>query len=572
MSSSHGSQIVPGAKAAFDVPRLRCGLAQESLDFLAADEVSADFLRSFCETEDLLAVTKLEIQVDAVVQSVECLGDHLPNLRQLKLTDSSIMCLRDVGTSLVQLEVLWMSRCGLQELAGVLALPALREFYLPFNDVADLSPLSAHDALEVLDVEGNAITHLDEVLELETCSSLRELTLTGNPVCKESSFSRQAVLDLLPQIAVLDDVDRADDVLPESNILVCDPCDELDPGLRAPSLELEPSESSEDCGAFDLDSTDARLLDVEHEEPIAGSPQAAVRGTVLGVGVEDCERTGGFEVQSLKSTHPLLAQGLEECAADLMASRTASVGSRGPLYAGEPNEQDLVVEGIKRARPRTPLAHAFTARPLMGATPSSSSSFDFSQAPERRQAKTASVDSFRPATSANSGLHLDDLRVHSTIMTASDLTCGSPCAGNPFAVLRQRKHEALSSPSSKETEIDIRELLRRYQTYTQESCIPREELRSRKLEADTRRPGTPDVRIHTLGKAGQESGRLGSSSGLRGGLNGTLPRRSPTGGGLPPCLPSGPCSYDVDGGVPRPTMITSIGESLILDQDIVELE
>merc|ERR1719162_1261653 len=99
-----------------------------------------------------------------------------------------------------------MSRCGLQDLNGVSAIPALREFYLPFNDVADLSPLSAHDYLEVLDIEGNEVLDLEEVLVLKHCVSLRELTLTGNPVCRGSSFSRRSVIDILPQLSILDGI------------------------------------------------------------------------------------------------------------------------------------------------------------------------------------------------------------------------------------------------------------------------------------------------------------------------------------------------------------------------------
>ena len=85
---------------------------------------------------------------------MESLGGFLRNLRQLRLRDSNIHRIRDLGTELTHLEVLWMGRCGLQDLSGIAAMPALREFYLPFNDVSDLVPLCNHDCLEVLDIEG----------------------------------------------------------------------------------------------------------------------------------------------------------------------------------------------------------------------------------------------------------------------------------------------------------------------------------------------------------------------------------------------------------------------------------
>merc|ERR1712151_848458 len=158
--------------------------------------------------------------------------------------------------------------------------------------------------------------------------------------------------------------------------------------------------------------------------------------------------------------------------------------------------------------------------------------------PDRRQLRTAPTDSFRPATSANCSINFDDMRLLAG-ETASDMTCGSPLAGNPVSAVRQKRSIGRELPSAtQDNDMDIRELLRRYQTYTQPSCIPQEELRSRKLEADLRRPTTPDVRIHTPldRRRSQEQGRQGQ--GKQKGV------------------------FDV----PKPTMKTSNGEALLLDE------
>lgn len=92
--------------------------------------------------QDLSEVTFLEMQVNTREQMLGSLGTSVPNLLQLKLNDShilSIRCvdvvpgwvcccmqpactythsmlfpfLRDLGTSLHNLRVLWMARCGL---------------------------------------------------------------------------------------------------------------------------------------------------------------------------------------------------------------------------------------------------------------------------------------------------------------------------------------------------------------------------------------------------------------------------------------------------------------------------
>jgi hypothetical protein len=59
--------------------------------------------------------------------------------------------LRELGTGLRLLTVLWAPRCGLSgdALDGVGALPALRELYLAFNSLDDLSPLACHDQIQV---------------------------------------------------------------------------------------------------------------------------------------------------------------------------------------------------------------------------------------------------------------------------------------------------------------------------------------------------------------------------------------------------------------------------------------
>ncbi|CAK9097454.1 Leucine-rich repeat-containing protein 56 [Durusdinium trenchii] len=194
------------------VPRLPVELAQQQSEYeeLSAPSFHPEFLRHYCGTEELEEVTYLEMQVDSAWQSAELLGLHLPKLLQLKLTNpSSILSLRDLGSSLKQLEILWMSRCALQDLGGASALlPSLREFYLPFNDVADLMPLSGCERLEVLDLERNLVSDLEDVRALSNCPLLRELNLSGNPVVQPApkALPRERILELLPSLSVLDDV------------------------------------------------------------------------------------------------------------------------------------------------------------------------------------------------------------------------------------------------------------------------------------------------------------------------------------------------------------------------------
>lgn len=108
--------------------------------------------------EDLSAVTELQLSVDTTAQSVSQLGEFLPNLRRLKLNDSHLASFRDLGTSLRNLSILWLSRSGISDLDGISVLEHLQELYVSFNDIEDLTPLSLHESLAVLDLEANKVS------------------------------------------------------------------------------------------------------------------------------------------------------------------------------------------------------------------------------------------------------------------------------------------------------------------------------------------------------------------------------------------------------------------------------
>ncbi|KAB0390995.1 hypothetical protein E2I00_019896, partial [Balaenoptera physalus] len=114
---------------------------------------------ALAQVDDLRLVSVLELCVNTHENSLGNFGLHLPNLSQLKLNGSCLGSLRDLGTSLGRLQVLWLARCGLADLDGIGSFPALKELYLSYNDVSDLSPLCLLEQLEVLDLESNCLDH-----------------------------------------------------------------------------------------------------------------------------------------------------------------------------------------------------------------------------------------------------------------------------------------------------------------------------------------------------------------------------------------------------------------------------
>lgn len=134
-------------------------------------------------------------------------GLRLPNLSQLKLNNSNIPTVRDLGTSFTKLTVLWLSRCNVVEVDGISAFPSLKELYVAFNEVKDLSAVCSCDSLEVLDLEGNSVEDISEVYFLGSCLALSALTLEGNPVQGVKGY-RRLILEALPDLKTLDDYDR----------------------------------------------------------------------------------------------------------------------------------------------------------------------------------------------------------------------------------------------------------------------------------------------------------------------------------------------------------------------------
>ncbi|XP_029552499.1 leucine-rich repeat-containing protein 56-like isoform X1 [Salmo trutta] len=96
------------------------------------------------------------------------------------LASGSWLC-RDLGTTLSHLQVLWISHYSLADLDGVPS-SSLKELYVAYNRVSDLSQVSMLENLQLLDLEGNDVDDLVQVQYLGLCSQLRTLTVEGNPV------------------------------------------------------------------------------------------------------------------------------------------------------------------------------------------------------------------------------------------------------------------------------------------------------------------------------------------------------------------------------------------------------
>eukprot|EP01063_Lacrimia_lanifica_P041441 TRINITY_DN9679_c0_g1_i1.p1 TRINITY_DN9679_c0_g1~~TRINITY_DN9679_c0_g1_i1.p1 ORF type:complete len:560 (+),score=112.56 TRINITY_DN9679_c0_g1_i1:124-1803(+) len=180
------------------------GLVEAQNGIGEVDYLTDEALRTASHSRDLTNVTKLDLQLDTELTMIGDLGRRLPCLRQLRLNGSNIPCVRDLGTSLDCVTVLWMSRCNTTSLAGISALRHLEELYCAFNYVEDISPLGGLPELSTLDLEGNQLQDPEDLQVLAPCEKLSCLTLEGNPAAREAGYRRR-VAECLPGIVVLDD-------------------------------------------------------------------------------------------------------------------------------------------------------------------------------------------------------------------------------------------------------------------------------------------------------------------------------------------------------------------------------
>ncbi|XP_061182851.1 leucine-rich repeat-containing protein 56-like [Saccostrea echinata] len=186
----------------------------EDSDLLLEQYLSPGKLRLLTGVDNLEDIRRLELKVDTKETSLGNFGSLLPNLTQLKLSNSNIPCIRDLGSSLRNVTVLWMSRCGLHELDGISSMLSLKELYLSYNEICDISALSMLDSLQILDLEGNNIDDTQQIHYLAMCSNLSSLTLEGNPVCvlpTPDSYEtddydyRWTVKKIIPHLRILDE-------------------------------------------------------------------------------------------------------------------------------------------------------------------------------------------------------------------------------------------------------------------------------------------------------------------------------------------------------------------------------
>ena len=177
--------------------------SKDLMETILTENIDKNEICRICnvDEEELDEVRKIELKIDLKFSSLQEMGDLLPNLLELRLSNSRLSSLRDIGTSCSNLRTLWVNSCGLNSLSGMNGFPSLKELFASYNEIIEVSDLAFHEGIEILDLEGNEIADIEP---LTMVSNLKQLTLAGNLISDNPNY-KEIVTSLLPDLESLDE-------------------------------------------------------------------------------------------------------------------------------------------------------------------------------------------------------------------------------------------------------------------------------------------------------------------------------------------------------------------------------
>ncbi|XP_077983130.1 leucine-rich repeat and coiled-coil domain-containing protein 1-like [Glandiceps talaboti] len=157
------------------------------------------------------------------ITSIENIN-QLSTLKHLDLSSNQISKIEGLE-GLMSLKTLNLSCNRITKIKGLTGLKSLEKLNLSYNGIFELSGLvELHGPdykLKKLELHGNQITSVNHIVEcLIGCLKLVNVTLvhdgSDNPVCQLPGY-RSGVLNSLPQLEILDDVDRSGQPVDKEN-------------------------------------------------------------------------------------------------------------------------------------------------------------------------------------------------------------------------------------------------------------------------------------------------------------------------------------------------------------------
>ena len=187
-------------------------------DINVIDYVLAKYLKiSITEIQNL---KKLTIRINGSYGLLNQFGQRLTNLKFLKLNDSFIQSIDDLGSNFKNLKILQINNCKLKDLSGIICFEQLEIFEAKNNEISDLIELEMSTSIVKLNLENNLIENEQNIYFLSSMDNLVYINLLGNPI-KNYENKLKELLPNLKEIDVqkdiCDEIDIYDDDIKSFN-------------------------------------------------------------------------------------------------------------------------------------------------------------------------------------------------------------------------------------------------------------------------------------------------------------------------------------------------------------------
>ena len=149
-------------------------------DINLIDYVLSKYLK--IDIPSLQNLNKLAIKINGSYGLLNQFGQRLSNLIYLKLNNSLIQGINDLGTNFKNLRVVQMNNCKLKDLGGLICFEHLEVFEAKNNLISDLIELEMCMSLKKLDLENNLVDNIQNIYFLSSLDGLIYLNLLKNPI------------------------------------------------------------------------------------------------------------------------------------------------------------------------------------------------------------------------------------------------------------------------------------------------------------------------------------------------------------------------------------------------------
>ena len=172
-------------------------------DINVIDYVLAKYLKM--NISDLQNLQKLTIRINGSYGLLNQFGQRLVNLKFLKLNDSFIQSIDDLGTNFRNLKILQINNCKLKDLTGIICFEQLEILEAKNNEISDLIELEMSTSIKKLNLENNLIENEENIYFLSSLDNLEYVNLLGNPI-KNYENKLKELLPNLKEIDVQKDI------------------------------------------------------------------------------------------------------------------------------------------------------------------------------------------------------------------------------------------------------------------------------------------------------------------------------------------------------------------------------